>query len=209
MDEVYYEADETKFVALTKAWYRKKRSWKLLNLLSWVFLLIGAGAILFMTIMAFDPSVPSTAAFVLLLTAGLVLSCLPFCLAYVTKSQAIRHLGKPYTAMCHIFLCSGPVGFQFGYHDRYDCKWVGSMIVHQIAYENIHHVEVDKAHSLFTVVGRTERVEYMDMAEDRIAYRFTNGQFGDMAEFSFFLAFDGEADFFAQLNAHRVDIRYR
>ncbi len=208
MKETYYKIEESQFRKLTKRWYRKKKSWKMLNLLSWFFLLMGVAAIAFMAIQGLDPTVPDMEAVALMVAVGIILSVVPFCLAFITKNQAIRHIGKPYSGMRKIFLYSNDSGFQFGYHNRYDFECDTSMIVHQIAYENIHHAEIDRAQSLFTVVGRTERVEYEDMAADRIAYQFTHGQFGDMASFSFFLALENEQAFFDELKAHGVDLQF-
>lgn len=208
MKETYYKVDEKQFAKLAKNWYTQKTSWKVLNAISWIFVLIGTAAIIFMSIQAADPTVPSIDARVLLVAGGIILAVLPYCFAYVTKSQAIWRMGKPYTSMKQIFLYTNEFGFQFGYHDCHDKKWAQSMIVHQIAYENIHHVEVDQKLKLFTVVGRTERVEYYDMAANRIAYIFTNGQFGDMATFSFFVCFENEQGFFDELKAHNVEIKF-
>ncbi len=208
MNEKYYKVDEKKFAELAKKWYTKKTSWKGLNLLSWAFFLIGTAAIIFMVIQSFDPTVPSLDARVLIIVGGVVLAVLPYCFAYVTKSQAIWRVGKPYTSMRQIFLYTDETYLQFGYHDRHDRKWAASMIVHQIQYPNIHHVEVDKAQSLITVIGTTERVEYSDMAANEIEYRFTTGQFGDKASFSFFEAFENEQGFFDELKAHNVEINF-
>lgn len=208
MNQTYYKVDEKKFAELTKQWYTKKSTWKGLNILSWLFFLLGTGAIIFMAIQAADPTVPDLEARVLLVTGGVVLAVLPYCLAYVTKSQAIWRVGKPYTSMRRIFLCTNETYVQFGYHDRHDQKWAASMIVHQIQYENIDHVEVDKAQGMITIVGKTERVEYSDMAANEVEYSFTNGQFGDKASFSFFDAFENEQGFFDVLKAQNVAINF-
>lgn len=207
MNEKYYNVDSKKFRALTKAWYTKKKSWKWLSLLRWAFFLLGVAAIAAAVYFAMTLTVSDFMAVFTILCTGLICSFLPFCLAYVTKMQAIRHVGKPFSAMKEMFLYSNRSGIQFGYHDRYDRKWNNSMIVHQIAYENIHHVEVDQKYKMLTVIGRTERIEYIDMVADRIAYRFTNGQFGDTASFSFFICFENEGAFYDELRAHQVEIR--
>lgn len=208
MDSIYYKFDQQKFAKLAKSFYTQKKAWKLLNLLSWFFVLLGLVPIVGMSILAFEPDVPTWDASVLLITGGLVLSVLPFCFAYITRSQATRHLGKPFSTMQQMFLYSNDTGIQFSYHDRYDFKSAASIIAHQIAYDNIHHVEVDQTNQLVTIVGRTERIEYSDYIQDQIDYRFTNGQFGDKATFSFFRCFENEQIFFNQLKAHSVGIRF-
>lgn len=208
MKGTYYPINEKKFHQLAKSLYIHKPAWKILNLLSWFFLLIGVVPIVVMSIEAAQPTVPTTEAAVLIVVVGFVLAFLLLCIAFVIKNQAIRCMGKPYTSMGHMFLYSNYSGFQFGHRDLYHAKWPENMMVDQIAYENIHHVEVNQALQLFTVVGRTERVEYINMEEDRIAYEFTNGQFGDMASFSFFLAIENKQDFFDELKKHNVVIQF-
>ncbi len=206
MNERYFKVDKDKFGRLVKNWYRQKKSWKWLNVLFWAFMILGLVPLAIGIHNAMAPTVPSMDAFVLLITGGAIVSFPFYIFAYVTKSQAIRHVGKPFTSMRDIFLYSNRSGIQFGYHDRYDRKSAGSAIVHQITYENIHHVEIVEAAKLVRVIGRTERIEYINMVENRIAYRFTNGQFGDMADFSFFMAFDDEQAFFDELKAHNITI---
>ncbi len=208
MNDKYYNIVQDKYAALIKSWYTQKWSWKMLHLLSWLFLLAGVTAIVGMTVMALQPPVPAGDAVWTMILGGVAMACPLFCFAYVTKTQAVRCVGKPYTAMRNPFLYSNRSGIQFGYHDCYDFKRANSMIVHQIAYANIHHVEMDRAQSLFTVVGRTERVEYEDVTTGRIAYEFTSGQFGDMASFSFFLALENEQEFFDDLKSYGVEIKY-
>lgn len=207
MNDRYYNVDSKKFRALAKAWYTQKKAWKWLSLLSWAFLLLGVAVIAASVYFAATLTVSDFMAVFTILCVGAFCAFLPFCFAYITRKQAIRHVGKPFSAMKEMFLYSNRSGIQFGYHDRYDRKWVNSMIVNQIAYENIHHVEVDQKNKLLTVIGRTERIEYIDMIADRIAYRFTNGQFGDKASFSFFICFENEEDFYDELRAHQVEIK--
>ncbi len=208
MNDKYYTIDDEKYDALIKKWYTQKRSWKVLHLLSWFFVVAGVAAIVGMTVAALQPPVPAGTAVWTMIMGGAVMAFPLFIFAYVTKTQAVRCVGKPYTAMLRPFLYSNRSGIQFGYHDRYDFKWDNSMIVHQIAYVNIHHVEMDQQKHLLTVVGRTERVEYEDALAGIIAYRFTDGQFGDMANFSFFLAIEDEQAFFENLKANGVQIQY-
>lgn len=208
MNQTYYKVDEKKFAELAKKWYTKKPAWKKLLVLTWAFILLGTFAIVFMSIQAADPTVPDLDARVLLVTGGVVLAFLPYCFAYVTRSQAIWRVGKPYTSMRRIFLCTNETHVQFGYHDRHDQKWAASMMVHQIQYQNIDHVEVDKAQGMITIVGKTERVEYSDMAANEVEYSFTKGQFGDKASFSFFEAFENEQSFFDVLKAQNVAINF-
>ncbi len=206
MDERYYKVDGKRFLQLAKLYCKTKKGWKPLMVLHWVLILIGAAAIIFGIHSALEPTVPDIDAVVLLITAGFILAILPFCFAYVTRTQAFRVIGKPYSYMRRPFLCTTPSGIQFGYHDFYNTKWPANVTVHQIAYENVHHVEIVEAAKLVRVIGRTERIEYINMVENRIAYRFTNGQFGDMADFSFFMAFDDEQAFFDELKAHNITI---
>lgn len=207
MEETYYQFDKKEFSRLTKKFCKKKKSWKMLNLLSWLFVAGGIAPIVIMSIAAADPTVPPGDAVYTMIMVGIAMSCLPFCLAYVTKNQTIRHLGKPYSVMRNMFLYTNKSGIQFAYHDRYHKKWPANTMCDQIAYENIHHVEVDQAQQLFTVVGRTERVEYINMQTNRIGFEFTNGQFGDMASFSFFLCFENEQKFFDILKEKGIEIR--
>ncbi len=208
MNERYYKVDKDKFGQLVKNWYRQKKSWKWLNVLFWAFMILGLVPLAIGIHNAMAPTVPSMDAFVLLITGGAIVSFPFYIFAYVTKSQAIRHVGKPFTSMRDIFLYSNRSGIQFGYHDRYDRKSAGSAIVHQIAYENIHHVEVDDTLKMVKVIGRTERVEYYNLFTNRIDYRFTDGQFGDMASFSFFLGIEDEESFFDELTSHGVKIEH-
>lgn len=208
MKETYYEIDDKKFQQLAKNWYTQKTAWKMLRLLSWFFLLAGVASIVVVAGIAFQPPVPDIKIALMIAPMGFIPAFPLFCFAYVTKSQAVRQLGKPFTSMSRIFLVSDDSGFRFGYHDCYDFDRRGSALVHQIAYANIHHVEVDQDLHLFTVVGRTERVEYIDLSLNVIDYQFTSGQFGNRASFSFFLALENEQEFLDELKAHYVNIQF-
>ncbi len=208
MEEKFYKVNRKQFYRLAKNWYSQKKPWKYLCLLSWFFILIGVAAIVVMCIQAADPTVPSLDARVLLVLAGFILAVLPFIFAYVTQSQAKRILGKPYTGMQMMFLLTNRSGIQFGYHEKFNRKWRLNTMVDQIAYENIHHVELNQKSRLVTVVGRTERVEYINMQQDRIGYSFTDGQFGDMASFSFFLAIENEQEFWDELEKRGVKVTF-
>ncbi len=208
MNERYYKANGKQFAQLKKNWCKAKKAWKGMSILFWCVMVLGLVPVAAGVYNAVQPTVPSVDAFVLLIVGGVVVAIPIYLIAYLIRSQTMRILGKPYSAMQAIFLYSNRSGIQFGYHDRYDRKWMKSAIVHQIAYENIHHVEVDDTYKLLTVIGRTERVEYSNLDTGREAYRFTSGQFGDMASFSFFLCFEDEAAFFAELTAHGVKIEH-
>lgn len=205
----YYDMSDMKFRALLKKWCTGKKGWKPLCALSWLFAALGIAAIAGMTISAFDPTVPDWMARFTMILVGLVLAVVPFCLAYVTKNQTMRFLGKPYGNMRFVFLFANETGIQFGYHDAYiHNKYPLNRTVQQVAYPNIHHVEVNDQNQLITVVGRKEQIEYINMEEDRIAYQFTNGHYGDMAEISFFRALENEQEFLDDLKAHGVKIEY-
>ncbi len=208
LNQKEYFFDKEQFKKLTVKWCRKKKAWIWLNLLAAIFALIGIGAMAFMLYQAMDPVVPSLDARILIMVGGLVLAVLPFIFCYVTRTQAIRVLGKPFSVMRRMFLISNDSGFMFGYHDNFDRKYLNSAIVHQIAYSNIHHVEIDRAQQLFTVVGTTERVEYQNISTLRERYSFTSGQFGDMASFSFFTCFENAEDFYRRLSDNGVYIEY-
>lgn len=206
MNEKYYKVDEKSFKKLTKKWYVKKKNWKLLNLLHWVFIALGIGFIAYMIFQAMDPTVPDLEAQILIITVGLVYASFPFILAFVTANLARRYVGKPFATMRSIFLSTGQWGIRFGYHDCNDRVSAESAIVHQIPYESIHHVELNQADSMITVVGRTQRLEYENLVSGETRFEFTKGQFGDMAEFSFFNCFENQQAFFDELKARNVKI---
>lgn len=209
MKERYYKVDEEAFKKLTKKWYRKKKSWKWLNLLFWFFILLGVAAIVNTIVHILEPESISNPDIVLTFAlCGSIFAFVPFMFAYVTKSQAIRRVGKPYTAMRDIFLYTNYSGLQFGYHDRYDFKEAESAIVNQISYTNIHHVEVNETEHMVTVIGTTELVEYENLITGRTRFEFTSGQFGDMASFSFFNCFEDIQAFYDELKAHDVKIEF-
>lgn len=206
MEERYYKVDETVFKKLTKKWYRKKKNWKLLNLLHWIFIALGIGFVAYMIFQAMDPTVPDMEAQILIITVGLVYASFPFILAFVTANLARRYVGKPFATMRSIFLSTSQWGIRFGYHDCNDRVSAESAIVHQIPYESIHHVELNQADSMITVVGRTQRLEYENLVSGETRFEFTKGQFGDMAEFSFFNCFENQQAFFDELKARNVKI---
>lgn len=207
--ERYYKVNAQVFEKLAKKWYRKKKSWKWLNLLFWFFILLGVAAIVNTIVHILEPESLSNPDIVLTFAlCGSIFAFLPFMFAYITKSQAIRRVGKPYSAMRKIFLYTNYSGLQFGYHDHYEFKKPQSAIVNQISYPNIHHVEVNEADHMVTVIGKTERVEYEDMITGRTRFEFTKGQFGDMASFSFFDGFEDIQAFYDELKAHDVKIEF-
>lgn len=106
----------------------------------------------------------------------------------------------------NMFLFSNYSGIQFGYHDRYDQKNGNSAIIHQIAYRNIHSVDVNEQKHLVTVYGGIERVEYDNIMTNRIADNFTDGELGNRGSFFFLLCFDDQEAFFSNLKKHQVKV---
>lgn len=205
MKETYYQFDEQRFQKYTKEYYTQKPEWKRKKWIVLLFYILAA-------VITFAPAIYyGTKDLVGLLTifaASLIFGLIALSIGAIIRNCAKHKLGKPYEGMSRMFLFSNYSGIQFGYHDRYDPKSEASAIVHQIAYPNIHSVDVSEQKHLVTVYGGIERVEYYDLMADRIAHSFTNGQLGDRGSFSFFLCFDNQEAFFSNLREHNVTVNF-
>lgn len=205
MNETYYQFDEQKFRKYTKEYYTQKPEWKKKRWIIVLFYIIAA-------VITFAPAMyygtKDLVGLLIIFATSLIFGLIALSIGAIIRNCAKKKLGDPYESMSKMFLFSNYSGIQFGYHDRYDQKSKTSAIVHQIAYANIHSVDVNEQKHMVTVYGGIERVEYDDLMANRIAYSFTNGQLGDRGSFSFLLCFDNQEAFFNNLREHNVKVNF-
>lgn len=205
MKETYYQFDDQKFKKCIKEYYMQKPEWKKKNAVGISFFVIAA---LLTVVPAAVYGVKDPVGFFAILAVGFIFGLIIAPIGAIIRSRGTWKYGKPYECMTKPFLFSNYSGIQFGYHDRYDQKNKTSAIVHQIAYSNIHSVDVSEQKHLVTVYGSIERVEYEDLMTNRITHSFTDGQLGDRGSFSFFLCFDEQDAFFDNLKEHNVKVNF-
>ncbi len=205
MKETYYRFEEEKFKKYIQEYYMQKPEWKKRNALGVAFFVIAA---LIFIVPAALYGVKDLVGFLAILATGFLFGLLVLSIGALIRNHATHKYGAPYECMSKPFLLSNYSGIQFGYHDRYDQKSKTSATVHQIAYSNIHSVDVSEQKHLVTVYGRIERVEYEDLMTARVRHSFTNGQLGDRGSFSFFLCFEDQEAFFDQLKEQHVKVNF-
>lgn len=205
MKEIHYQFDEQKFHKYTKEYYTQKPEWKSKKVIIVTFYIIAA-VITFVPAISYG--IKDLIGFFIIFAASFIFGLVALSISAIIKNWAKHKLGKPYEGMSKMFLLSNYSGIQFGYHDCYDDKNENSAIVHQIAYTNIHSVDVSEQKHLVTIYGSTERVEYNDLMANRISHSFTNGELGNRGSFSFFLCFDKQEAFFDNLKAHNVKVDF-
>lgn len=205
MKETCYPFDEQKFRQYTKEYYTQKPEWKKKKVIVMIFYIL---AVVITVAPAMYYGTTDMVGLLIIFAASAIFGLIALSIGAIIRNCAKHKLGKPYEGMSKMFLLSNYSGIQFGYHDRYDQKSATSAIVHQIAYANIHSVDVSEKKHMVTVYGSIERVEYDDLRSNRIAFSLTNGQLGDRGSFSFLLCFDNQEAFFANLREHHVKVNF-
>lgn len=205
MNGTYYQFDKQKFQKYTKEYYTQKPEWKKKKPIIVFFYILAA-------VITFAPAIyygtKDLVGLLIIFATSLIFGLIALSIGAIIRNCAKNKLGAPYESMSNMFLFSNYSGIQFGYHDRCDQKNRTSAVVHQIAYPNIHSVDVSEQKHLVTVYGGIERVEYDDLLTDRIRNSLTDGQLGDRGSLSFFLCFDDQEAFFNNLKEHHVKVNF-
>lgn len=205
MKETYYQFDKAQFKKYAKAYYAKNPDWKKKNAAAMLVVALGIAVMVVPPAFFITEDIVIALAF---LVCGVIFGSIPLIVGIIMQKKAQHKFGQPFDGMCKMFLFSNYSGIQFGYHDKYDKKSQTSAIVYQIAYPNIHSVDVNKNEHKVTVYGAIERVDYDDLMAERIRGSLTKGELGDRGSFAFFLCFDKQEEFFENLKEHKIRVNF-